>query len=77
MGYQGESARSVSQRHSASLLSATQTGNSESPREMRDRGVAGDDQIEAGHRRRRIDEGVGAGVKIGAKRLDPQRRRQI
>ncbi len=33
---------------------------------MRDRGVASDDQIEAGHHRRRIDEGVGAGVEIGA-----------
>ena len=47
--------------------------NGQSPREMRDRGVASDDEIEASHHRRRIDEGVGAGVKVGAQRLDPQR----
>ena len=77
MGYQGESARSVSQRHSASRLERDPNRNSQSPREMRDRGVAGDDEIEAGHRRRRIDECVGARVEIGAERLDPQRGRQI
>ena len=49
----------------------------ESPREMRDRSVARDDEIEASHRRRRIDEGVSAGVKIDAERLDPQRARQV
>ena len=31
VGYQGESARPVSQRHSASLLSATQTGTAKAP----------------------------------------------
>ena len=44
---------------------------------MRDRRIAGDDEIEAGHRRRRIDECVGAGVEVGAERLDLERGRQI
>ena len=43
----------------------------ESAGQMGDRSVHRDHEIEAGHRRRRVDEGVRAGVEIGAQRLDP------
>ena len=43
---------------------------------MGDRSVHRDHEIEASHGRRRVDEGVGAGVEIRAQRLDPHRGRQ-
>ena len=43
---------------------------------MGDRSIAGHDKIEMSHRRRRIDEGVRAGVEILAQRLDDHAFRQ-
>jgi hypothetical protein len=74
VGYQGESARPVSQRHSASLFRDPDR-RGQRPRQMGDRGVAGDNEIECGHSRRRVDERVRPGVEIRPERLDPHRRR--
>ena len=51
-------------------------GSRQSARKMRDRRVAGDDQIAMHHRGGRVDERIGTRVEIGAKRFDPHASRK-
>ena len=76
VGYQGESARPVSQRHSASLFSATQTGAARAPARW---------AIEVSQVTTRSRQVIAAAVSTNAsgpasksapERLDPHRRRQ-
>ena len=70
VGYQGVSSRPIIQRQSATTGSAVNTGRASAPARCVDRRVAGDDEIEAHHDRRGVEEEIGVGVRVGLERRD-------
>ena len=54
VGYQGESSRSRSQRHSATRGNASHVGLASAPGQMDDRGIGADDKVEMARDRGRV-----------------------
>ena len=70
VGYQGVSLRPASQRQSATARQRREHRPRQRAGQMRDRGIAADDEIKVHHHRGGVEEEIGVGVRIGIRHDD-------